>query len=183
MTVPCRPMVLAMWVALAALLPLAPTAWAGASLPAEKTTEQRLWWRLPVPGQQPYVGQGAAADVVAEVNRRRAEAGCRSVRLPVSLTRAAQAHSADMAAHQRLDHTGSDGSRPQERLRAAGYRADHSGEAVASAPVTAGAVVESWMASRPHRNMILTCHYRDAGVGRADGSGGPWWTLELATRR
>ncbi|NEB44297.1 CAP domain-containing protein, partial [Streptomyces sp. SID339] len=67
------------------------------------------------------------ADLVEEVNRQRAAAGCRPVRLRVSLTRAAQRHSADMSRHRRLSHTGSDGSRPPGRMRAAGFRAGPTG--------------------------------------------------------
>ncbi|MDI3423931.1 CAP domain-containing protein [Streptomyces luteolus] len=126
---------------------------------------------------------GVSADVVAEVNQRRAEAGCGPVRPLASLTRAAQAHSVDMARHQRLDHTGSDGSRPQDRMRSAGYRPAHFGEAIASTSADAGTVTKLWMDSPQHREIILTCRYRDAGVGRADGAGDSWWTLDLATRR
>ncbi|MDI3405570.1 CAP domain-containing protein [Streptomyces cavernicola] len=157
MTVPFRTAVFAMGVVLSTVLPATAAATAQGS------------------------GGGAAADVVAEVNRRRAEAGCGPLRLRADLTRAAQAHSADMARHGRLDHIGSDGSRPHERMRAAGYRARHSGEAIASASGDAGTVTELWMESPGHRDLILTCRYRDAGVGRADRADGPWWTLDLAT--
>ncbi|WP_181139971.1 CAP domain-containing protein [Streptomyces sp. Ru71] len=121
--------------------------------------------------------------MAAEVNRRRSAAGCPPVRLWAALTRAAQRHSEDMARQQRLTHTGSDGSGPEERMRAAGYRAGHSGETITAGPATPGAAVAAWMDSPPHRAILLTCGYTHAGVGATGGPGGPWWTLDLASGR
>jgi uncharacterized protein YkwD len=122
----------------------------------------------------------APAQVIGEVNRHRDQAGCPALRQQASLNRAAEAHSADMAAHGRLSHTGTDGSSPHERMRAAGYHPGYSGEALAAGTATATAVVTQWMNSPPHRSILLTCRYTDAGVGRAAGPDGPWWTLDLA---
>ncbi|MFD0549196.1 CAP domain-containing protein [Streptomyces rectiviolaceus] len=118
--------------------------------------------------------------MATEINRRRTEARCPRVRLQRSLNRAARAHSADMADRQRLTHTGGDGSRPADRMRAAGYRPAFSGEALASGSTTAGAAVRRWMESPPHRAIILGCRYTHAGVGVAAGPNGPWWTVDLA---
>ncbi|MET9680152.1 CAP domain-containing protein [Streptomyces coeruleorubidus] len=97
------------------------------------------------------------------------------------LNRAAQRHSADMARGQRLSHTGSDGSSPAARMRAAGYHPRHSAEIIAAGAGTPEAAVRTWMDSAPHRAIVLTCRYTHAGAGVAGGSGGPWWTLDLAT--
>ena len=183
---------------LAVLLPCAPTAWAGPPVPVPPPY-QVPQWPVPVPGQwqSPWgtavhgtlrhgtapLGIDPAARVADAINRRRAEAGCARVRLRTSLNRAAQVHSTDMARHQRLSHSGTNGSGPDDRMRAAGYRPGHTGEAVVAGPPTAGAAVTQWMDSPPHRAIILTCSYTDAGVGVATGSGGPWWTLDLATKR
>jgi uncharacterized protein YkwD len=86
-----------------------------------------------------------------------------------------------MARHAHLSHTGSDGSSPAGRLRAAGYRATHSGETIAAGPASPSAVVALWMDSRPHRNILLACRYTQAGVGVAAGAGGPWWAADLAS--
>ncbi|UXI77147.1 CAP domain-containing protein, partial [Streptomyces vinaceusdrappus] len=100
-----------------------------------------------------------------------------------ALDRAAQKHSAAMARSRRLTHTGADGSSPADRMRAAGYRVGSAGENVAAGSDTAEAAVAVWMRSAPHRDILLTCRYTHAGVGRAKGSGGPWWTLDLASGR
>ncbi|MFE7896475.1 CAP domain-containing protein [Streptomyces sp. NPDC057424] len=127
------------------------------------------------------VRDDVAAGVVGAVNRQRAQAGCRSVRLRASLSRAAQRHSADMARRQRLSHTGSDGSSPATRMRDAGYHPGHIAENIAAGPGTPASAVRTWIDSPEHRAIVLTCRYTHAGVGVATGDGGPWWTLDLAT--
>jgi uncharacterized protein YkwD len=149
-------------------------------------------WPLPVPGPvQPrdsgtharpgQVRDDVAAEVVDAVNRQRARADCKPVRLKTSLNRAAQRHSGDMARRQRLAHTGSDGSSPASRMRDAGYHPGHIPENIAAGPGTPESAVRTWLDSPEHRAIILTCRYIHAGVGVATGDGGPWWTLDLAT--
>ncbi|MER7401797.1 CAP domain-containing protein [Streptomyces sp. NPDC000070] len=165
---------------------------AGPPVPQPPQYYEAPLWPLPAPGpvqpprddtySRPDQSRGdAAAEVVAVVNRHRAQAGCGPVRLRHALNRAARRHSADMARGQRLSHTGSDGSSPAARMRAAGYHPRHSAEVIASGPGTPEAAVRTWMHSAPHRAIVLTCRYKHAGVGVAGGSGGPWWTLDLAT--
>ncbi|CAL9340026.1 CAP domain-containing protein [Streptomyces sp. enrichment culture] len=121
--------------------------------------------------------------MVSEVNRHRATAGCPALRQRAALNRAAEAHSADMAAHGRLSHVGTDGSGPDDRMRAAGYEPGPTGEVIAVGLATASAVVGDWMDSPPHRAILLSCRYTDAGAGTAAGPDGPWWTLDLAAPR
>ncbi|WP_157993156.1 CAP domain-containing protein [Streptomyces sp. Go-475] len=185
-------------------------AWAGPPVPTPPPHYEAPLWPAPRPFQQPqgswesresdesrepdgsgpsrkprdgtaYSRDDTAAQVVAAVNRHRTRAGCGPVRLRASLNRAAQAHSADMARRQRLTHTGADGSGPAARMRAAGYHPRHTAETIAAGVTTPQAAVRTWMDSAPHRDIILTCRYTHAGVGVADGGGGPWWTLDLAT--
>ncbi|GAA2324459.1 CAP domain-containing protein [Streptomyces kunmingensis] len=186
MTSPLRSTFLAACTLLTALLPGTQTAWAGPPPVPGAPTHQVPRWTAAADGRRHADTDragGMAADVVADVNERRAEAGCRPVRLRSSLNRAARAHSADMARSGRLEHTGSDGSDPLQRMRAAGYRPAYAGEAIADGADTASAVVTLWMDSPSHRDLILTCRFTHAGVGMADGSGGPWWTLDLAAKR
>ncbi|MFJ6391217.1 CAP domain-containing protein [Streptomyces sp. NPDC091972] len=123
----------------------------------------------------------AAQEVVNRINRTRSAVGCAPLRLRTALSRAAQRHSDDMARHARLSHTGSDGSSPADRLRAAGYRATASGETIASGAASPSAVVALWRDSGPHREILLACRYTHAGVGVATGARGPWWTADLAS--
>ncbi|MEU6992561.1 CAP domain-containing protein [Streptomyces sp. NPDC046465] len=136
----------------------------------------------PLPVATPPYRAGPAADVVDEVNRHRARAGCSPVHLLDSLSRAAREHSAEMADRERLTHAGADGSRPIDRVRDAGYRPRMAGEVIADGATTADATVRLWVDSPSHRAVVLNCRYTHAGVGVVGGSGGPWWTLDLAAR-
>ncbi|MFF8014100.1 CAP domain-containing protein [Streptomyces sp. NPDC007929] len=147
-------------------------------LPAPEPGLVRPWDSHTRPDQ---VRADTAAGVVDAVNRQRARADCRPLRLRSALNRAAQRHSADMAREQRLTHTGSDGSSPAARMRDAGYHPGYIAESIAAGPGTPESVVRTWIDSPEHRDIILTCRYIHAGVGVANGRGGPWWTLDLAT--
>ncbi|HET8682697.1 MAG TPA: CAP domain-containing protein [Micromonosporaceae bacterium] len=124
----------------------------------------------------------AEDEVVAIVNRERQARGCGPVRIDDRLRAAAGAHSADMAAHERMSHTGSDGSSPWERVRRAGYAYPMS-ENVAYGYRTAAEVMRGWMASSGHRANILNCDARAVGVGLAySGGGTAYWTQMFGSR-
>jgi len=199
-----RRTVLVLCAVLTALHAAAVPAWAGPPpAPTPPTPYRAPLWPVPEPGRwqsapgpaasgpaaaegtRPQAGRPGAVDdrMVAAVNRQRKKAGCSAVRLHAALSRAARKHSAAMARNRRLTHTGADGSSPADRMRAAGYRVGSAGENVTAGSGTAEAAVTAWMRSAPHRDILLTCRYTHAGVGRAKGSGGPWWTLDLASGR
>ncbi|MFG3127707.1 CAP domain-containing protein [Streptomyces tendae] len=191
--------------ALVVLCTAAVPAWAGPHpAPRPPAPYRAPLWPVPEPGRwQPAPGTAApgarhdaggdrprgtrpgTADsrMVATVNRQRAKAGCSPVRLHKALGRAARQHSAAMARSGRLSHTGADGSSPADRMRDAGYRVGSAGENLTAGSDRAEDAVAVWMRSSPHRRILLTCRYTHAGVGRAKGSGGPWWTLDLASGR
>jgi uncharacterized protein YkwD len=126
-----------------------------------------------------------AQQVIALVNQQRAAHGCGAVTLDPALGRAAQDHSTDMALHDYVGHTGSDGSDPGARLAAAGFRATAWGEDVAAGQPTATAVMQAWVTSAEHRANILNCGLTSAGVGYGVNNGTPYhtfWTLDLASR-
>ncbi|MFJ7071723.1 sigma-70 family RNA polymerase sigma factor [Streptomyces sp. NPDC098781] len=124
--------------------------------------------------------QSAPADtvgqVVALVNKERANAGCGPLAEDSLLNKAALGHSEDMAARDFFDHTNPDGADPGQRITAAGYRWSTYGENIAMGQQTPQSVMESWMNSPGHRANILNCSFKDIGVGVHDGAGGPWWT-------
>ncbi|MEU9516263.1 CAP domain-containing protein [Micromonospora sp. NPDC048169] len=120
--------------------------------------------------------------VVTIVNQERAKAGCKALTVNAKLNLAAQRHSQDQADHKKMDHTGSDGSQPWDRVKAAGYSYSMVGENVAWNYQTPAAVMEGWMNSEGHRKNILNCSYTQIGVGVAR-SNGPYWTQVFATPR
>jgi uncharacterized protein YkwD len=118
---------------------------------------------------------------VALVNAERAKAGCPALTVDPALTKAAQEHSEDMAAHRNMSHTGSDGSSPADRITGAGYRWSAYGENVAYGYDTPEQVMAGWMASSGHRANILDCGFKEIGVGLAQP--GSYWTQDFAAAR
>ncbi|MBD0424069.1 CAP domain-containing protein [Streptomyces sp. TRM S81-3] len=124
---------------------------------------------------------GAVARVVELVNAERSKAGCSPVTVNATLTKAAQAHSEDMAAHRNMSHTGSDGSSPADRITGAGYNWRTYGENVAYGYDTPEKVMAGWMSSTGHRENILNCEFKEIGVGLAQP--GSYWTQDFGTAR
>ncbi|GGW50213.1 CAP domain-containing protein [Streptomyces xantholiticus] len=124
---------------------------------------------------------GDVARVVALVNSERSKAGCSPVTLNAKLTKAAQDHSKDMAAHQNMSHTGSDGSDPGDRITRAGYSWSTYGENVAYGYATPESVMAGWMSSPGHKRNILNCEFKEIGVGLAQPDN--YWTQDFGTAR
>jgi uncharacterized protein YkwD len=87
--------------------------------------------------------------------------------LSATLTRAAAAHAADMAAHSFMGHRGSDGSEAGERVRRAGYVWRAVGENVAAGQPDADTVVKAWLDSPGHCTNIMGPQFTEMGVAFA----------------
>lgn len=128
----------------------------------------------------PLTPQGldrTTAEVVRLTNRERAGAGLRQLAVDPALTRAAQAHSADMVARDFYAHTDPDGGKPWDRAAAAGAARRTVGENIACGQRSAADVVEGWMNSPGHRANILKAEFTHIGVGLAGGGrAGTYWT-------
>lgn len=122
---------------------------------------------------------GAAASILKLVNSERSKAGCSPLKLNAKLTKAAQDHSEDMAAHHNMSHTGSDGSDPGQRITRAGYNWSAYGENVAYGYSSAASVMKGWMDSPGHKRNILDCSFKELGVGHAQP--GDYWTQDFGT--
>ncbi|HEX6686626.1 MAG TPA: CAP domain-containing protein [Candidatus Limnocylindrales bacterium] len=127
-------------------------------------------------GQQPPAPPPATADpgdIITLLNQRRADAGCPGVEPDARLSTAAQRHAIDMRDRGIRDHTGSDGSSPQARIEAAGFRPASTGEIIFWGTGSAGPpeAVKGWMDSPPHRKIIEECGFTHAGAAalRAEG--------------
>ena len=120
--------------------------------------------------------------VVTLVNQERAKAGCKALTVNAKLNLAAQRHSQDQADHKKMDHNGSDGSEPKDRVERAGYSWSMVGENVAWGYQSAAEVMDGWMKSEGHRKNILNCGYTQIGMGLAR-SNGPYWTQVFGTPR
>lgn len=122
---------------------------------------------------------GPTARVLELVNSERAKAGCAPVTVDTELTKAAQNHSQDMADHQNMSHTGSDGSSMTDRLARVGYQYSSAGENVAAGYGTADSVMEGWMNSPGHKANILNCGFKEIGIGLAGP--GNYWTQNFGS--
>ena len=151
---------------------------AAAPAPRKTTTPVRTTTTAK-PAPSPVSG-GVADQVLALVNNERAKAGCRSVKASSALQRAAQGHSADMAAKDYFSHDSQDGRSFADRIRAAGYSGGSIAENIAAGQSTASSVMKGWMNSAGHRANILNCRYSALGVGYAKGgSYGYYWTQDF----
>ncbi|MDQ0407287.1 CAP domain-containing protein [Streptomyces sp. NBC_01723] len=124
---------------------------------------------------------GDVAKVVELVNAERSKAGCSPVTVNAALTKAAQAHSEDMAATGTMSHSGSNGSSPDDRITNAGYNWSTYGENVAYGYETPEKVMAGWMSSPGHKENILNCDFKEIGVGLAQP--GSYWTQDFGTAR
>lgn len=124
-----------------------------------------------------------SSEIASLINGARAENGLPALNLNPQLTAAALGHSIDMACHNLLSHTGSDGSSPSQRVAAAGYPASQSSEIIYGSgyPQTA---FDWWMSDPTHRNEILNPGVTDMGVGYAyneQTAYGSYFTVNFAS--
>jgi uncharacterized protein YkwD len=105
--------------------------------------------------------------IVRVMNSVRATNGVPPLRIGRALSRAARAHSVDMARKGYFDH-----GPFVQRLRRFGVRAPYIGENLASGsrPLSAAAIVRMWIESPPHRQNLLDRGFRRIGVGLAGGN-------------
>lgn len=132
------------------------------------------------------------ADVLAETNAIRTNAGLERVAAHPLLDKAAQAHAEDMAATAKLSHEGSDGSTTGARALRVGYDFASIAENIAQGQTAVAKAMRSWMGSPGHKANLLQEDARDLGVGFATGEPiqlsanefvpGCYWVMVLARR-
>jgi uncharacterized protein YkwD len=112
------------------------------------------------------------AAVVCVVNHERAKRELPRLRARSTLGLAASRHARDMVRRRFFAHTSPEGTTMIDRLRAVGYVRDSRpwavGETLAwgtGTRATPAAVVDAWLASPPHRRVLLSDDYRDVGIG------------------
>lgn len=124
-------------------------------------------------------------EAITLINEQRQARGCQPVAPSAQLTTAALSHSREMAEKSYFSHTGLDGSSFVQRAQRAMYQFNPSAEVIAGGQATAAAVVQGWMNSPAHRNIILTCAHQEIGIGFVDMPGSKWryyWTAKFGMR-
>ena len=153
----------------------------------------QVWIALAEPFAPPQTGERAmvASRVLELVNAARAHArhcGAESfaaaapLRRNALLEKSALAYAQDMARYAYMDHTGRDGSSPQQRISAAGYAWVEAGENLASGVMSADEVVAGWLHSPGHCANLMQPAYTEMGVAFAVNprdAAGVYWALEF----
>jgi uncharacterized protein YkwD len=102
------------------------------------------------------------------------------------LTSAAREHARDMARHDMLEHSGSDGSLPDQRVTRAGYQWRATGENIASGPTTPEEVMAGWLSSPGHCENLMSPHFKEMGIAWVvdpKSAQGVYWAQVFATRK
>ncbi|QOL81570.1 CAP domain-containing protein [Pseudooceanicola spongiae] len=120
-----------------------------------------------------------APDLIVAINAAREAEGLGVLAVSPAANRAAREQAGDMATVGFMDHTGSDGSTPGDRLTAAGLDWCIVAENVAYGHPTAEAVVEGWLRSAGHRHNLLS-DTTLVGAATAGPEERPYWSAVFA---
>ena len=107
-------------------------------------------------------------------NLERQKVGLPPLKLSSQLSRAAQAHSLDMADKRYFSHTGLNGLSMVDRAKASGYKYSALGENIAAGRATPEGTVRQWMNSYGHRANILNSKFTEIGFGYANAPNSPY---------
>jgi len=134
-------------------------------------------------------------ELLALINHARARHGLQRVTVARTLERAARAHSREMVTKDYFTHSSFSGESFSARIIRFGYTFSGCtrwtvGEDIAYGRGSLGspkAIFRAWMHSKPHRQVILTKLFRNAGIGRARGDfrgmdGVIFFTLDCGAR-
>ena len=86
-------------------------------------------------------------------------------------------HSEDMAANDKLNHNGSDGSFVDDRIEREGYIPAFYAENLLKGGATEEEAIQAWLDSPAHCANIMDAKVTEMGVGTS----GAYWTLVLAS--
>jgi hypothetical protein len=136
----------------------------------------------PVTAQSSDVGQ-----ILARINALRTQNGLTPLDLNGQLAASAQQHSNDMARTGNVNHTGSDGSSIESRIRASGYGHWRSfgiwGENIYGGQLAdVEAAWNFWTTSQVHRANLLNPRYREIGIGVGQSANGTYYTLNFGAQ-
>jgi uncharacterized protein YkwD len=124
--------------------------------------------------QTPAAGAYSAtkwrATMLKQINHYRAGHGLRPLRINTRLSRAAAAHSKNMARYRMLSHTSSNGMSWSTRIRHFGFRGSWMGENLAVGWWPARVALAAWARSSAHNANLLNGHFSAVGIGVRQGT-------------
>ena len=118
-----------------------------------------------------------------QINQTRMRHGLTVLTMSQELFLAAQQHACDNARHNRLSHTGTDGSNFGQRILRVNYSYRFAGENVALGYATPDATLQAWLQSAGHRRNVLSSHPDNLGLGVARGEDGRLHWVMLVGQR
>lgn len=118
--------------------------------------------------------------LVKLINKERAKKGMRALRVNSKLVTSARSHSTEMAEDKYFEHSSLNGESWSARIircgySRTGYKVWKTGENICygaglySSPII---VLDGWMKSKAHRQVILNKSFRDVGVGAVETKDG-----------
>jgi uncharacterized protein YkwD len=117
--------------------------------------------------------------LLAAHNRERDKEHVPPLKLSRLLCESAAGHVRDMAKHQKLEHTGIDGSTVADRAKRRGYAYVRVGENIAKGQKSVERVMTTWMNSPGHRANILA-DFTEMGAAQAeDDNGDLYWCVNF----
>lgn len=119
-----------------------------------------------------------ASEVVALVNKERANAGLKPLTVHAKLTTMAVDKAKDMSDNNYFSHTSPTHGSPFDMMKAYGISFGYAGENIAKGQRTPQEVMNSWMNSQGHRENILSPNFTMIGVGYYNG----YWVQEFISK-
>lgn len=138
------------------------------------------------PGCQPDSGVAQAALNAVRARARacgeRLWPAAAALRPNAVLAGSARRYAQELAARDRIDHTGAAGSSLRTRLHEAGYVMRESGENLAGGPESLGEALAQWLASPAHCENLMGPDFQDFGLACVSGPGRfqRYWVLHVA---
>jgi hypothetical protein len=128
-----------------------------------------------------------AAELLARINTLRVQSGLLPLSTSSQLTAAAQRLSSDMAVTGSVDHTTSDGSTMDARIRASGFGAWRSfgiwaENIYGGQTATLDDAWNFWTTSQAHRANLLSTKYREIGLAVATSDKGTFFAIEFGSQ-
>jgi uncharacterized protein YkwD len=127
--------------------------------------------------------ENPAQGFLEAINEVRTREGVTPVWPNILLARAAQGHARKLADGEAEGHFASDGSDPLQRITAEGYLPVAFGENVALGSSDPRLVLEAWMRSPAHKEVLLDPSVEEVGLGGVLDSDRPVWVANFGSRR
>lgn len=120
-----------------------------------------------------------AQQLLQVINEARGREGIRPLWPNTTLARAAQSHARHLSTGEASGHLGPDGSDPLQRITAVGYQPRAFGENTATGASDPRLIVEAWLRSPAHREVLMDPAVEEVGLGGVLDAARPVWVADF----